>query len=292
MSGSSPVQPQVDRRGGKADGPPDYFFDPSFDQPDADRLLWQAAPAAVERRRRSPPAGLPSYYSHLWTISLLDWKQEQFYFRRLNFLKYRVAQWNARLRQGSGSASLTEQVEAAERDIDQCRHVLIESNLRLVVSLAKRYADPSKDGLEELVSVGNTALVRAVDLFDFRRGFRFSTYVYRSVQRSLQGHLRQEQTFRTRFVRDGEGLTEHLIGDAAQSDWALKAADEAQRTTRQLLQMLGDRERKIVMARFGIDSDEKRQSYAKIGKEIGLSTTRVVQLFNRSMSTLQNAATR
>jgi len=289
MSGNHFVEQPVDPPRSTAEAGSGYFYDPSFDHPDAEQSLWQAPPAATARARRTPPPGLPSYYSYLWTIALLDSKQEQFYFRRLNFLKHRVAQWTSRLQRDSDNASLVEQIEAAERDIDECRHVLIESNLRLVVSLAKRYADPSMEGFEELVSVGNTALVRAVDLFDFRRGFRFSTYVYRSVQRCLQGHLRQEKRFRTRFVDDGDGITEHLVGDAAQSDRALQAADDARRSARRALQSLSDRDRKIVMARFGIDGDAKRQSYAKIGKEIGLSTTRVVQLFHRSMSTLRDA---
>lgn len=50
----------------------------------------------------------------------------------------------------------------------EVRNLLIESNLRLVISLAKKYASSISLDFDELVCVGNAALVRAVDLFDFR----------------------------------------------------------------------------------------------------------------------------
>ena len=59
---------------------------------------------------------------------------------------------------------------------DRARDQFIEANLRLVVSTVKRQFKGSSLPLEDLVQIGNLGLMHAVEKFDYRRGFRFSTY--------------------------------------------------------------------------------------------------------------------
>src|SRR3989449_3643317 len=70
---------------------------------------------------------------------------------------------------------LLEQIDRSDRTVRQARRGLMEASLRLVVSVAKRYLG-SDLSLLDLVQEGNIGLMKAVDRFQYRRGFKFSTY--------------------------------------------------------------------------------------------------------------------
>lgn len=80
--------------------------------------------------------------------------------------------------------------KALEAGNEDARRQLVDANLRLVVSIARRY-DHRGMGLFDLIQVGNTGLARAVDHYDWRKGFKFSSYatwwIHQAIAQAFKG---------------------------------------------------------------------------------------------------------
>lgn len=89
-----------------------------------------------------------------------------------------------------------EEIELAKRiekgDI-KARNIMIESNLRLAISVAKKYAKYGSD-LEDLIQESNLGLIKAIEKFDWRKGYKFSTYAIWWIRQSATRRLTNDST--------------------------------------------------------------------------------------------------
>ncbi len=121
------------------------------------------------------------YLREVSTIPLLTAEEEVELAKRLE----RGYKAREKLGRGNGYSLLErQQLEQLVRDGEAARHHLIRANSRLVISLAKKYMGQGVP-LLDLIQEGNMGLMRAVEKFDYRRGYKFSTYATWWIRQSI-----------------------------------------------------------------------------------------------------------
>ena len=130
------------------------------------------------------PSGMPPYLASLYEVPLLTREQEAHLFRKMNYLKYKASRLRDKLDvnrpEESPDGPDREAVRRGGRDQEPDHR----ANLRLVVSIAKRYVGPAADFFE-LVSDGNMSLMRAAEKFDVSQGNKFSTYASWAIMKNF-----------------------------------------------------------------------------------------------------------
>ena len=143
---------------------------------------------------------MPPYLASLYEVPLLTREQEVHLFRKMNYLKYKASKLREQLDLNQPKSSLMDRIEKLYDESVATKNQIIRANLRLVVSIAKRYVGPAGDFFE-LVSDGNMSLIRAVEKFDVSRGNKFSTYaswaIMKNFARTIPDALRHRDRFCT-----------------------------------------------------------------------------------------------
>ena len=270
----------------------DYIPCRQFLREDAERVASELPDAAAVPLQTSatacPGGGLTPYLASLYRTRLLSKEEEQFYFRRMNWLKFRAATARGRLDRRRATLRQIDRIEGWLTEAETMKAIIITSNLRLVVSIAKKFVDAT-NSFDELVGEGNVALMRAVEKFNFALGNRFSTYATYAIQRHFFRLSHKARQLRQRFVSDDEAFKGRA---AAEPDGEQCSAEQIAMLKDLFARFLGElepREQQILVARFGFDGRPPR-TFRELGTSMGVCKERIRQIQTRAIDKLRDMA--
>ncbi|MBA2277779.1 MAG: RNA polymerase sigma factor RpoD [Chloroflexia bacterium] len=281
------------------------------------------------------------YLQEIGETDLLTMQEEVWLSRRME----RGKQAAARLACADCAQEERSGLDADRCDGDAARAHLIQANLRLVVSVAKKYVGRGLSFLD-LIQEGNIGLMKATDKFDYHRGFKFSTYatwwIRQAITRAISdqsrtirlpvhvgetinrvkktGHrlqqiLEREPTFeeiaRAMDVADDKvrqvlDVARHPVsleapvgtdGDAFLGDFIedvtmpapleLASQELLRGQIGDALEKLSDRERRIIVLRFGLE-DGRFRTLEEVGRDFGITRERIRQIEAKALRKLRH----
>jgi RNA polymerase primary sigma factor/RNA polymerase sigma factor len=235
------------------------------------------------------PSGLPAYVASLYDVPLLTREQETHLFRKMNYLKYKASRLRDTLDVSRPRSRLMDQIQRLYDESVATKNQIIRANLRLVVSIAKRYVGPAEDFFE-LVSDGNMSLMRAAEKFDVSRGNKFSTYASWAIMKNFARTIPDVLRHRDRFCSN-HAETFNTREDNRADQYAQESAQiQRESHVEGILRRLDERERQIVTSRFGLARGREPLTFKQVGAVLGVTKERVRQIQYRAMSKLRTAA--
>jgi len=293
---------------------------------------------AAEEIEVSDPVRM--YLQEIGRVALLDAQQEV----ELSMAMEAGKRASEKLEAGGLAAAERVILERTRREGERAQRRLVEANLRLVVSIAKKYLGRGMP-LLDLIQEGNLGLMRAVEKFDYRKGFKFSTYAswwirqavtraladqgrtirvpvhmvetinkLAAVQRSLSQELGREPrldeiasdlelepakvTELRRIAQDPLSLETPLgeeddstLGDfvedrEAEAPVAAASFKLLQDYLRVVLEELNDRERQVLIMRFGL-ADGRIHTLEEVGRHFNVTRERIRQLETKALAKLR-----
>jgi RNA polymerase primary sigma factor len=129
-----------------------------------------------------------------------------------------------------------------------------------------------------------------VDKFDYDRGFRFSTYAYRSIARHVYRSIAERQKEFNRYAPDAEDALFREPCEEGDSSMDEKTWSTLRGLLSKMLHRLDKRERLIIRARYALGAHRKISTFQALADRLGVSKERVRQLEQRAMSKLQKMA--
>ena len=187
-----------------------------------------------------------------------------------------------------------EALEALEQGDEGAKQRLIEHNLRLVVYIARRFENTGIN-LEDLISIGTIGLIKAIGTYRLDKKIKLATYASRCIENEILMHIRKiagqkaEVSLDEPINMDYDG-NELLLSDILGTDedvvtGRMEDAVDLQ-LLRQALRELPEREREIILMRFGLEG-RKELTQKEVAQKMGISQSYISRLEKRIMLRLR-----
>ncbi|MDD5938719.1 MAG: RNA polymerase sporulation sigma factor SigE [Clostridiales bacterium] len=174
------------------------------------------------------------------------------------------------------------------------KSTLIERNLRLVVYIAKRFENTGV-GIEDLISIGTIGLIKAVSTYKPEKNIKLATYASRCIENEILMHLRKtanqrgEVSFDEPLNTDWDGnelLLSDILGTEGDEVMQPLEADVDRQLLSRALDRLEERERSIIVLRFGLDGKPER-TQKEVADQMGISQSYISRLEKRIIQRLK-----
>jgi len=174
------------------------------------------------------------------------------------------------------------------------RNMLVEHNLRLVAHIVKKFDNTGED-LEDLISIGTIGLIKAIESFQPNKGTKLATFAARCIENEILMHLRSlKKTRKDVSLHDPIGTDKEgneitlidILGSEA-DDVVEKVQLKIEKSKiYQNLEILDDREKEVVVGRFGLEAGGEERTQREIAKELGISRSYVSRIEKRALMKL------
>ncbi len=192
--------------------------------------------------------------------------------------------------------SVEEEADAIGRagEDGEARDTLIRHNLRLVVYIAKKF-DGTGIGIEDLISIGTIGLIKAVNTYRADKNIKLATYASRCIENEILMYIRKNHSHAKDISIDEPLNTdwdgnELLLSDVLGCDEDTVSRDleksEDEKTIREAVAGLGERERTIIEMRYGMGG-RREMTQKEVADALGISQSYISRLEKRIIERLK-----
>jgi len=235
------------------------------------------------------PKDLPAHLARLCEAELLTAAEERDFFRRMNYYKFRANCLRARINPDAPDAAILDDLQRFVEAARVVRDRIVQANMRLVISVVKKFVTP-QSSFDDLLSDGTMTMMNAVDKFDYDRGFRFSTYAYRSIARNAYRVVTDRQKEINRFNSGSEEHGFDVPEPALESTIDERNWDTLRDMLSKMLGSLDPREQRIIRDRYALGDHRDIRTFQSLADKLGVSKERVRQLEQRAVGKLRSMA--